>query len=100
VTEVAFTAQQAADQTEQDRLLTEAAETSADTAKALVSDTEQIQADADAALSTAEARESVLGTGVETEEEARERLENGNILDMFKVSCKTRVPVIEEGVTV
>ena len=90
---ILFIATQDADQAEQDRLLSVAADASADSAQALVDDTDGIQARADLALSLAKEQEGVKSGGVETEEEFRARLENGSILDTFKVTCNTRATV-------
>tara|TARA_B110000114_G_scaffold93744_1_gene98859 strand:+ start:254 stop:1711 length:1458 start_codon:yes stop_codon:yes gene_type:complete len=90
---ILFIATQDADQAEQDRLLSVAADASADSAQALVDDTDGIQTRADLALSLAKEQEGVKSGGVETEEEFRARLENGSILDTFKVTCNTRATV-------
>jgi hypothetical protein len=95
LSKIALEAQQQADQAEQDRLLSEAAEESAEREKTLVSDTEKIRDDAEAALEDVQSREEELASNVLTAEEAREALESGNILDTFDVTCRTRTPVTE-----
>jgi hypothetical protein len=91
--DILFIATQDADQAEQDRLLSVAADASADSAQALVDDTEGIQARADLALSLAKEQEGVKSGGVETEEAFRARLESGSIIDTYKVTCTTRATV-------
>lgn len=88
--DILFIATQDADQAEQDRLLSVAADASAVSAQALVDDTDETQTRANLALSLAKEQESVKSSGVETEEAFRARLASGSILDTYKVTCTTR----------